>query len=274
MRTFAERRWVAVTVTVLVAIALVVLFAFYHLSMRVSAYPSGWLLLIAVLFLAAYNVRKKLTYPPLLKSSHWLQLHMYVGLLSIVLFLGHTGLRVPNGVFEGLLALLYVCTAASGLIGLAFSRLIPSRLTVRGEEVLFERIPLFRRKLRERAEALVVESVGESGRSTIADFYEERLGDYFSGPRYRWRHLAQSTRHLKRLLGDLASEQRYLDEEEGARAEQLAGLIETKDQLDCHQAMQGLLKAWLFVHIPLTYALLLFALVHLVLVHAFAGARA
>ena len=50
--------------------------------------------------------------------------------------------------------------------------------------------------------------------------------------------------------------------------------FETKDQLDFHQAMQGLLKGWLFVHIPLTYALLLFALVHLVLVYAFSGARA
>ena len=32
-----------------------------------------------------------------------------------------------------------------------------------------------------------------------------------------------------------------------------------------------LLKLWLFVHIPLTYALLVFIAAHVVLVHAFAG---
>ena len=48
-------------------------------------------------------------------------------------------------------------------------------------------------------------------------------------------------------------------------------LIQAKDSLDYHRAMQGLLKGWLFVHIPLTYAMLVFIFVHVVLVHAFRG---
>ncbi len=149
------------------------------MTLRDMPMESGWILLAVMLFLASYNLRKKLTYPPLLSSATWLQLHVYVGLLSVVLFLSHIGWRMPNGLFEGALAVVYVCVAASGLVGLALSRLIPGRLTVRGEDVLFERIALYRRQLRERAEAVIVESAHESGTTTLSEFYSRRLSDFF-----------------------------------------------------------------------------------------------
>ncbi len=48
-------------------------------------------------------------------------------------------------------------------------------------------------------------------------------------------------------------------------------LAETKDALDYHYAHQATLKAWLFVHVPLTYGLLIVAAAHLVLAYAFTG---
>ena len=53
--------------------------------------------------------------------------------------------------------------------------------------------------------------------------------------------------------------------------EEIARLVREKDGLDYHHAHQLLLKIWLFVHIPLTYSLLLFILVHVVVVFAFFG---
>ncbi len=47
---------------------------------------------------------------------------------------------------------------------------------------------------------------------------------------------------------------------------------DAKDALDYHHAMQGVLKGWLFVHIPLTYVTLIFIVVHVVIVHTFAEA--
>jgi hypothetical protein len=44
-----------------------------------------------------------------------------------------------------------------------------------------------------------------------------------------------------------------------------------KDDLDFHAARQGLLKAWLFAHIGLTYSLVLLALLHAVVVHVYWG---
>ncbi len=43
---------------------------------------------------------------------------------------------------------------------------------------------------------------------------------------------------------------------------QIVERIRAKDDLDFQQARQGVLKGWLFVHIPLTYSMLLAGMVH------------
>jgi hypothetical protein len=50
----------------------------------------------------------------------------------------------------------------------------------------------------------------------------------------------------------------------------ISDLVCLKDDLDHHYALQATLKLWLFVHVPLTSALLVFAAFHVVLVQAFA----
>jgi hypothetical protein len=236
-----------------------------------TAYTSGWLLGAMVLFLAAYGVRKKLTYPPLLRSATWLNWHVHVGIICIVVFFIHSGLRLPNGLFETCLSAAFLILAGSGIIGIILSRTIPSRLSVRGEEVIFERIPMFRRELRKRAEQLAVDSVEKGKTTTLADFYASHLVDFFRGPRNSWRHLAQSSRPLNRLNRELRAIDRYLNDEERGMAVELAELIRAKDTLDYHRVMQGVLKIFFFVHVPLTYILLIFVAFHVMLVHAFRG---
>lgn len=46
-----------------------------------------------------------------------------------------------------------------------------------------------------------------------------------------------------------------------------------KDDLDYKYVHMAVLKYWLFVHIPLSYSLMLVAVLHVVLVHAFGGIR-
>jgi len=67
---------------------------------------------------------------------------------------------------------------------------------------------------------------------------------------------------LHQLLSELDALDRYLNAEERETMTQLAEFVRAKDNLDFQRAVQGMLKGWLFVHIPLTYALLLFAAVH------------
>ena len=63
----------------------------------------------------------------------------------------------------------------------------------------------------------------------------------------------------------------HLSIAERQKIERLAALVRQKDGLDYHRSLQLALKLWLFVHIPLTYGLMIFTLLHLVLVFGFSG---
>jgi len=233
------------------------------------AYFTGWVLFAAMVFLAAYNARKKLPFLPLGNSETWLQTHVYVGFFAVVLFLIHLNFRLPRSWFELTLAFLYFLVTASGIAGLFLSRLFPRRLSSRGGEVIYEKIPALRHGLRQQAEAL---ASGTDARSAaLADFYARKLAVFFMDSRNFWRHLFESRRPLNAVLVELEDLRRYLNERERPALENLAQLVRQKDGLDYHHALQTTLKLWLFVHVPLTYSLMLFTLLHIVLVFAFSG---
>jgi len=233
------------------------------------AYLSGWTLFAAMVLLAVYNARKKLPFLPLGSSESWLQIHIYTGFFTVVLFLVHLNFRIPTGWFEISLALLYVLVTGSGVAGLILSRVLPRRLSTRGSEVIYEKIPALRHGLRQQAEAL---ALGADGRSpALADFYVRKLAVFFSNSQNFWRHLLESRRPVNAVLSELEDLRRYLNEQERPRLEQLAQIVRQKDGLDYHHALQTALKLWLFVHLPLTYSLMIFSLLHIVLVFAFSG---
>lgn len=269
--TITARRWMNVGLTLAVAVVLLGAHALLQVGLhRVEMY-SGWLLLTLLLVLTFFNLRKWLTTIPVGRSSLWTQVHVYAGLVSIAVFLLHTGGRLPNGRLERTLAILYGLVVVTGLVSLFITRAFPRRLRSRGEEVLFERIPRFRHVLRERAEALVLRSVGEGNSTTIADFYHLRLAAFLARPRHFWAQLLGATGRRDALLAESEALARYLNEKERAKLAELIGVIEQKDDLDFHAALQSVLKYWLFMHIPLTYSLLVFVAVHVVAVHVYAG---
>jgi hypothetical protein len=223
---------------------------------------SGLTLFSVIVLLTLFNARKKFPFLPLLRASTWMQIHIYVGLLSCVLFGLHAGWRMPRGLFEIALAVLFCLVSVSGLVGIALSRLMPGSLTVHGENIIFERIPALRAGLRREVEEMVVESVAKSQSSTIADFYEQRLRSYFNSRPFLWYHLAGYGKPLFHLLADVQALDRYFNAEERAIMARIVERIHDKNNLDFQQARQGLLKGWLFVHIPLTYAMIMLAAVH------------
>jgi hypothetical protein len=178
---------------------------------------------------------------------------------------------VPTGAFEGVLAALFLGVTLSGIAGWWLSRVLPRRLSSAGGEVPYERIPVILRDLRQRAEALVVSGIPSAGATTLADFYAARLRGFFAGSANLGPHLFGSTRAVNTLLADLGGVERYLNASERKAAQDLAALVRQKDALDLHRTTQLVLKGWLFVHIPLTYGLLVFIAAHVVIVYSFSG---
>jgi hypothetical protein len=271
MKTFAARRQQNL-ICLLLATAL--LLAWYRAA-RIALLPTyrltGWALLAAVFVLAGYQFRKHVPFLPLLSTAAWLRFHVLLGLFSFALFFCHVGFRVPNGWFEGSLAAVYLGTFLSGVGGLALSRIIPRRITGRGEEVIYERIPILIRQLREEVETLVFDCLRETESTAVSEYYLRRLRPFFERPRQFWTHTLHSGRAQREFKIELAAQKRFLSEREQTVIDRIAEKIKRKNDLDYQFAMQTILKFWLFVHVPLTYALLVMSVFHLYAVHAFGG---
>lgn len=243
-------------------------------SLATSSFATGYLLLAAIVFLATYNVRKKLPFLPLGTSATWLQWHLYIGAGTVGVFALHAGSFWPAGWLDWSLAVVYLLTVGSGAIGLYLTRTIPLQLARVSTEIIYETIPAHRRQVWRTADATVLEAVTASGATTLADFYANRLYQYFGTPRglgYLLRPTSALRRSLMREMQDL---RRYLSEPEQLGCERLFSLVRRRDDLDFHDARQRVLKTWLFAHIGLTYALLLLATLHGLLAHAFSGGAA
>lgn len=208
---------------------------------------------------------------PIGSNAIWLQFHGYVGIISTVMFLQHINLRVPTGNFEILLALLFILTALTGVVGIILSRVVPKYLTRRGEEVIFERIPLFISQLRKRVEAIVLDCAKETETVAMNDYYQNHLATYFTGPKNVLHHLIASNTPLYLMQRKHQTFCRYLNNKEKEFADEILELVTKKNDLDAHYALQGVLKAWSFLHVPLTYSLIVAAIVHVTLVYAFIG---
>jgi hypothetical protein len=83
------------------------------------AIVTGWFLFGTILFLGAYNVRKKLAAFNVGPARVWLAMHIAGGLLAVALFLFHTGTLWPTGVYEQILATLFWIVTFTGFFGMA-----------------------------------------------------------------------------------------------------------------------------------------------------------
>ena len=271
MKSFVSRRLQNATLTVAALGGFFVWLKWREAGLSATSFDSGYVLLASILFLAIYNFRKKLPVLPWTTSAGWLQAHLYVGLSTAVLFGLHVKWRMPDGILESVLTVLYLATFLSGILGLYWTRTLPRKLARVSEEVIYERIPMLRSQLRDRAQQTVLETVRAAGATTLGEFYSERLHDFFERSRGLRYFLRPNNRLRRQLLAELTEVNRYLSEPERKTCEQLFALVRRRDDLDYHAALQWRLKAWLFVHIGLTYPLVIVASAHGLLAHLFDG---
>jgi hypothetical protein len=242
-----------------------------EVSLRQSAIYSGFLLLALVLGLTLFNSRKKLPFLPLVRASTWLQIHIYAGYFCCFIFLLHIHFSPPRGALETALALVFCVVVLSGFVGIFISRSLPSRLTLSGEPLIYERIPAYRREIQERVEALIRKAEIETQSSTLADFYLGELRPFFHSLPSAFGALGGIDRRAHRLLRKLTALNRYLNDAEEAIAVEVRDWIETAQNVHFQYSAQRLLKLWLFVHIPFTYSLILLAFVHAALALIYGG---
>ena len=241
----------------------------YGVALRDAKYFNGWILAGCMAVLMFFTLRKRMVILPFGRVRFWLLIHYYVGFLTIGVFLVHSRGLFPDSPMEWLLWTLFILVAVSGVVGGIISKIVPHRLASQGERVIFERIAIFRARLAADAEALALDSIGGENKVSMAELHKNLLAAYFARPRNILAHLRMSNRPIARIRSELDSVERYLDDEGKARLGKMRDLVEAKNNLDIQYANAGLLKLWLFLHIPPTFALFVVIIAHVVIEYAF-----
>ena len=235
-----------------------------------SVFVTGYVLLFFMLGLFALRFRKRFSMIPIGRAATWLKVHIVGGVLAIVVFWIHTGNAWPLGFFEQVLALLVYLVTISGIVGHLIQRTYSRRATETGHEIIYERIPAAVAEFRGAAEAVVLECERKTGSQTIGRYYAETLEWFFEQPRFFFNNLGgfRAGRQFKRRLQTV---ERYLSDSEKPYLEKLVELMDARNVLDVHYAAQRIMKIWRWVHVPLSAALVVLALWHLLLVQVYAS---
>ncbi|MBF0425640.1 MAG: hypothetical protein HQL66_07455 [Magnetococcales bacterium] len=244
---------------------------FLGAGLRNTSHVTGWILLGTLFLLTLHGPRKKLTVLPLGAMHLWTGLHLLTGFVVIPLFAFHVGKWIPNGFLDTLLTLCFWLVALSGVVGFLLYRGVPKRLTRRGVEVILERIPGEREAIRREVEQAVITLAATTGSTTLAEFHACRLHPFLSKPCNIHEHLLDLHRSRFTLVNEIKGLERYLDAREMAVLRRIETLVLRKDDLDHHCTLQGLLKAWLLVHLPLTSGLWILVIWHMLNVLGFQG---
>lgn len=242
----------------LLIIGVVLTYHLLSLSLIRTNILSGMVLFGFLVILGLFSLRKKVPFLPLGTAAGWLNFHIFSGLFTLVLFALHIGIEVPHGYLDVCLALVYLGVVLSGIIGLGLSTWVPKQLGNCGEEVIFERIPILQKQLREEAEGLME----LTGKGELGKFYMSHVFPFFEKTQYSHTHLFNTDRTRQELLNNLRAKHSFFGDVERESAQKLETLIHTKFNLDRHATFQGFLKSWLFIHIPLTASLLILSMTH------------
>ncbi len=250
--------------TALCALAFLVNAAFFELSpANIWGLTYGTAAAVLLLLVTLYGARRRsmrlAAKMRLGRTRSWLYLHLYGGMLFLLLLLMHSAFAVPSGTVTFWLWILSLWTVVSGLAGLALQQWLPrvlgSGLDI---EVLYERIPQLVQEIRTQAEALV-----ETCTEPVQDLYTRSVAPALAGPKRRLSFLLDITGGRSDGLRQLEFLKDLLDREEKEKLTQLAQLYRTKRQIDAHYTLQRVLRWWLYAHVPVSIVVWGLLILHL-----------
>jgi hypothetical protein len=228
----------------------------------------GLLGTLSVLVLLYFGVRKRSYRSRWGTLEGWLQCHIYLGLLAAVLILFHTGFRFHDKVALAAFAVLLM-VVASGVWGAVVYTTMPRRLTeVEGDlapEAMAEQLNQLARTMARLS----------SGRSTpfqkvCEGLLAESVPDRFAG----WRMLLGGRRSKpKDEASPWAAQLARVPAGEQEELRQLLVLARQRRELDqrlvAQQRYRNVLDVWLYLHVPLSIALVVLIAAHLIAVFFF-----
>jgi len=211
--------------------------------------------------LAYFGIRKRAYRSRFGTLEQWLQSHIYLGVLALVILILHTGGRFNDKIAVTTLILVAI-VVFSGIVGAVFYVTVPRLLTEVESELTVDEISEQMNQLAKQMARIA------SGRSEpFQRIYKQLIDEGAPGWLAGWRLLAARMRHKKGVGADWAPLLRLVPKEEEAELRQMLVVSRQRKELLLRllfqQRYKNVLESWLYVHVPFTIALLVFAVVHI-----------
>jgi hypothetical protein len=283
--------WAVATAAILAAAAAVYLAA---VSLSEQPWSGGSTIGLAygisgfglMVFAGLLSVRKKFRIWRVGRAQTWMRGHLWLGLLSLPIVLFHAGFAF-GGPLTRVMMWLFIIVIVSGVAGAALQHVLPRVMFERlPMETIYEEIPHVRAQLVTESETIVAAACGAlavvsepaAERATsdsaaklastvridaddsapLREFYLTEMAPFVADPDgvhaiANRVHAEQSFAHLRMVLPPFFH---------GAITD-LENICEEERQLVRQKRLHLWLHGWLLTHIPLSFALLALAVVHI-----------
>jgi hypothetical protein len=251
----------------------------YGNGLRDPRYLDGWVLAGGMSVQLYFHIAIKRASLSPKSAMHWRKIHIFLGYLLITAFISHSDFSLPDTGIEWALWAGFVLVTLSGIFGTYLAWSLPAKHGI-DERIGYDRIPTRRVELARDVHAAVAKSDPATAAvalpappydAWIMDLYTTHLRDFFQGQRNYTAHLIGSQRPLKRLTDQIDNLSGYVDQPSQEKLAAIRNLVVEKDRLDFAHVYLGLSKGWLFVHVPVTYALVVLTVLHILVVYAFSS---
>ena len=237
---------------------------------------------VLMLFAGLLSGRKQVPTWRLGRAQTWLRGHIWLGLLSFPLMLFHSGFHW-GGLLEQVLWIVFALIIASGVFGLALQQFVPRFMAkLVPMETIYEQIPHVCSVIQTNADEMITavcgplgieppQEAGEEkakkkakaiepleGSGPLKEFYLREVRPFFDGRFDQRTALASPTRSA----GVFEQMRIMLPPPLHETLDQLAAFCEERRQLAVQMRLHHWLHGWLFVHIPLSMALLVLVVAH------------
>ena len=251
----------------------------YGNRLRDPRYLDGWVLAGGMSLQLYFHIAIKTASLSPKSAMRWRKIHIFLGYLLIAAFISHSDFSLPDTSFEWALWACFVLVTLSGIFGTYLAWSLQAKRGI-DERVGYDRISTRRAELARDVHTAVAKTDLAAGAialpappydAWIMDLYTNHLKDFFQGQRNVTAHLIGSQRPLKQLTDEIDNLSRYVDKKNQEKLAAIKDLVVEKDRLDFARVYLGLTKCWQFVHVPVTYALIVLTVLHVLVVYAFSS---
>lgn len=259
----SHKRWRWLKIALVTCLVAIVIYLFSDFEPRANGgtwygYTLGTIGALLIVWLSLLGVRKRRMTEGKWSLKAWTSAHVYLGLALIVIGTLHTGFQFGWNVHT-LAYVLMLVVIFSGMYGIAVYATLPQKLSDNRKdmttEMMVEALAAIDRQLASAAQPLGREDAD----MVIAALGQDPFGFGM------WTRLSGNYRHCAtRAALDHFSGGHAADSAHGRVRSLLARRRAQLEQMRRHMKLKAMLEVWLFIHIPVTIALLAALTVHII----------